>query len=68
LNGGNLDGRTIRLDNASQRDKPAGGNQGGFGGNQGGYKGNQGGFGGNQGGFGNRGAPRNQGNSTVILS
>jgi len=54
LNGVNLDGRTIRIDNATQKDKPAGGNQGGFGGNQGG--------------FGGRGAPRNPGNSTVILS
>jgi len=53
LNGGNLDGRTIRIDNASQKDRPAGGNRGGFGGNQG---------------FGSRGEPRNHNNSTVILS
>ena len=57
MNGGNLDGRTIRLDKATQRDKP----QGGFGGGQGGY-------GGNQGGFSRGGPPRNPGNSTVNLS
>lgn len=57
MNGGYLDGRAIRLDSASQRDRP----QGNFGG--------QGGFGGGQGGFGGaRGAPRNNGNSTVDLS
>lgn len=50
MNGGYLDGRAIRLDSASQRDRP----QGNFGG--------QGGFG------GPRGAPRNNGNSTVVLS
>lgn len=55
LNGGNLDGRQIRLDSASERPKPEGG-QGGFGGQR------QGGFG------GGRGAPRNQGNSYVDLS
>jgi nucleolin len=60
LNGGELDGRSIRLDSASQRDRP----QGGFGG-QGGY-GGQGGFGGGFG--GNRGGSRNPGNSTVVLS
>lgn len=54
LNGGYLDGRSIRLDAASQRDRPQGGS---FGGNQGGY--------GGQGGYG---ANRNPGNSTVVLS
>lgn len=54
LNGGELDGRSIRLDSASQRDRP----QGNFGG--------QGGFGGGFG--GNRGGSRNPGNSTVVLS
>lgn len=57
MNGSYLDGRAIRLDSASQRDRP----QGNFGG--------QGGFGGGQGGYGApRGAPRNNGNSTVVLS
>ncbi len=55
LNGGELDGRSIRLDSASQRDRPQGGNFGG-----------QGGFGGGRGGFG--GNSRNPGNSTVVLS
>lgn len=55
LNGGNLDGRNIRLDSAAQRDRPQGGERGGFGG-------------GNRGSFGGRGAPRNPGNSTVSLS
>ena len=68
MNGGYLDGRQIRLDSAAQRERPAGGNRGGFGG-QGGYGGGQGGFGGGQGGFGgNRNNSRNPGNSTVILS
>jgi hypothetical protein len=57
MNGGNLDGRNIRLDSATQRDRPQ---RGGFGG--GSSFGGAGGFG------GNRGAPRNPGNSTVILS
>jgi hypothetical protein len=52
LNGANLDGRNIRLDSASQRDRPQGGFQ-------------QGGF--QQGGF-QRGGSRNPGNSTVVLS
>lgn len=67
MNGGELDGRSIRLDSASQRDKPQGGfgGQGGYGGGQGGY-GGQGGFGGGFG--GNRGGSRNPGNSTVDLS
>lgn len=56
MNGGNLDGRNIRLDSAAQRDRPQGGERGGFGG------GNRGSFG------GGRGAPRNPGNSTVSLS
>lgn len=69
MNGGNLDGRNIRLDSASQRDRPAGGERGGFGGgNRGSFGGNRGGFGGDRGGFGGRGAPRNPGNSTVVLS
>jgi RNA recognition motif-containing protein len=62
MNGGELDGRSIRLDSASQRDKPQGGSYGG----QGGYGGGQGGFGGGRGGFG--GSSRNPGNSTVDLS
>lgn len=57
MNGGYLDGRQIRLDSAAQRERPAGGNRGGFGGS---------GFGGGFG--GNRNNSRNQGNSTVILS
>lgn len=57
-----MDGRNIRLDSAAQRDRPAGGNRGSFGGNRGSFGGGSG-FGG-----GNRGAPRNPGNSTVILS
>lgn len=52
MNGSYLDGRAIRLDAASQRDRP----QGGFGG------GARGGFGG---GFGGQ---RNGGNSAVVLS
>jgi hypothetical protein len=52
LNGANLDGRNIRLDSASQRDRPQGGFQ------QGGYQ---------AGGF-QRGGSRNPGNSTVVLS
>lgn len=52
MNGANLDGRNIRLDSASQRDRPQGGFQ-------------QGGF--QQGGF-QRGGSRNPGNSTVVLS
>ena len=57
MNGANLDGRNIRLDSASQRDRPQGGfQQGGF--QQGGYQ---------QGGF-QRGGSRNPGNSTVVLS
>ena len=52
MNGANLDGRNIRLDSASQRDRPQGGFQ-------------QGGF--QQGGF-QRGGSRNPGNSTVGLS
>jgi hypothetical protein len=52
LNGANLDGRNIRLDSASQRDRPQGGFQ-------------QGGF--QAGGF-QRGGSRNPGNSTVVLS
>ena len=76
MNGGNLDGRNIRLDSASQRDRPqggerggfGGGNRGSFGGNRGSFGGNRGGFGGDRGGFGGRGAPRNPGNSTVVLS
>ena len=57
MDGSFLDGLAIRLDSASQRDRP----QGIFGG--------QGGFGGGQGGYGApRGAPRNNGNSTVVLS
>ena len=51
LNGSYLDGRSIRLDTAAQRDRPVGGfggNQGGFGGNRGGFRwGNRGGFRGN---------------------
>ena len=63
-----MDGRNIRLDSAAQRDRPSGGERGGFGGNRGGsFGGNRGGFGGDRGGFG-RGAPRNPGNSTVVLS
>lgn len=56
-----MDGRNIRLDSASQRDRPQnGGSKGGFDG------GNRGGFGGgSRGGFGQS---RNPGNSTVILS
>lgn len=66
LNGGYLDGRSIRLDSASQRDRPAGG-QGGFGGGRGGFGGGRGGFGGgSRGGFG--GPSRNPGNSTVELT
>ena len=69
MNGGNLDGRNIRLDSASQRDRPQSGERGGFGGgNRGSFGGNRGGFGGDRGGFGGRGAPRNPGNSTVVLS
>ena len=62
-----LDGRQIRLDNATPREKPQGGQGGYGGGRQGGYGGgNQGGYGGGrQGGFG--GGARNQGNSTVNL-
>lgn len=52
MNGANLDGRNIRLDSASQRDRPQGGFQ------QGGYQ---------AGGF-QRGGSRNPGNSTVVLS
>jgi hypothetical protein len=63
LNGASLDGRNIRLDSASQRDRPQGGS---FGGQQGGYGGQQGGYGGGFG--GNRGGSRNPGNSTVDLS
>lgn len=55
MSGSYLDGRAIRLDSASQRDRPQGGSFGG----------NRGGFGGSQGGYG---APRNPGNSTVNLS
>lgn len=49
MNGANLDGRQIRLDSASQRERPQGFQQ-------------------REGGFGGRGAPRNQGNSTVVLT
>lgn len=64
-NGAYLDGRQIRLDAATPRDRPQGGNRGGFGGQQGGFGGQQGGFGGQRGGFGGN---RNQGNSAVNLS
>ena len=64
-----MDGRTIRLDSAAQRDRPQGGDRGGFGGGRGSFGGggSRGGFGGSSFG-GGRGAPRNPGNSTVVLS
>lgn len=63
MNGGYLDGRSIRLDSAAQRDRPQnGGSRGGFGGGRGGSSGGRGGFGG----FGSQ--SRNTGNSTVNLS
>jgi len=59
MNNAEFDGRTIRVDKATDRragggNSYGGGNGGGWGnqgGNQGGYGGNQGGYGGNQGGY-----------------
>ena len=51
MSGSELDGRRIRLDSASQRDRQngnGGGNRGNFGGNQGNFGGNRGNFGGNR--------------------
>ncbi|ODV66362.1 RNA-binding domain-containing protein [Hyphopichia burtonii NRRL Y-1933] len=58
LNGEYIEGRACRLDFSTPKERPAGGNRGGFGGNRGGSRGGRGGFGGRE-----RGPPRSGANS-----
>ena len=62
LNGHELDGRTLRVNESQPKPREErggfGGGRGGFGGGRGGFGGGRGGFGGGRGGFGDRGPRR----------
>jgi len=67
MNNVEFDGRQIRVDKASERERGGGGGfgggrgGGGYGGGQGGYGGGQGGYGGGRGGYGGGGGYQSQG-------
>jgi RNA recognition motif-containing protein len=62
MNGHELDGRTLRVNESQPKPREErggfGGGRGGFGGGRGGFGGGRGGFGGGRGGFGDRGPRR----------